>query len=35
METSNKFSKNIDLLGKDIFNNTMSTIEIFLNEKSH
>ena len=34
-QKQNKFSKSIDLLGKEIFTNTMSTIEIFLNEKSH
>ena len=31
----NKFSKNMELLGKEIFTKTMSSIEIFLNEKSH
>ena len=35
VQKQNKFSKNIEILGKKIFTNTMSTIEIFLNEKSH
>ncbi len=34
-QKQNKFSKNIEILGKEIFANTMSTIETFLNEKSH
>ena len=35
IQKQNQFSKNIESLGKKIFTNTMSNIEIFLNEKSN
>ena len=34
-QKQNNFSKNMGIIGKEIFINIMSTIETFLNEKSH